>query len=176
MSMHSTAGVIFLSLLCLSFTSIAVEEQDQLPGRALTSEETLHLNSHVFPNGEGLPEGTGTISDGRIVYDSHCAACHGQRGEGASAVELIGDRELLNTEFPDKGIGVYWPYAPTLFEYIKRAMPPDNPGSFTPQQLYSVTGYVLYLNDLLPENTSVNSKTLTEIVMPNRDGFTNKYP
>jgi len=159
-------------ILCLSifFCTPATADGDT-PGRALTSNEIDHLNTHVFPDGQGLPAGKGTVADGQALYAKHCAACHGNVGEGASSVELIGDRALLTTQYPDKGIAVVWPFAPTLYEYINRAMPPDSPGSFSSEELYSIVGYVLHLNELLSANAVVNKTVLSEIVMPNRDGF-----
>ncbi len=146
-----------------------------VPGRPLTSAEIYALDSHIFADGARLPDGQGSVEAGHDVYQQQCASCHGGRGEGGRALELVGDRALLLTEFPDKGIGVYWPYAPTLFEYIQRAMPPDNPGLLTNDELYSLIGYLLYLNDLLPENSTLNRHTLADIELPNRDGFVDQF-
>ena len=161
--------------VCLCTALVSVVCADESIGRVLTDSEIDKLNSHVFPDGQGLPSGQGTVAEGETLYRENCSSCHGSAGEGANSVELIGDRELLATEYPDKGIAVVWPFAPTLFEYISRAMPPDRPGSFSPDELYSVTGYVLHLNDLLPANATINKSVLSSIDMPNRDGFTDLY-
>ena len=86
-------------------------------------------------------------------------------------MELVGDRSLLATEYPDRGIAVYWPYAPTLFEYIKRAMPPDKPYSLSDDEVYAVTAYLLSIDGIIDEDAVMNADTLPEVEMPNRDGF-----
>lgn len=166
-------------LLALAFfTATAVTGTDEapigLPGRALEPSELKALENFVFAEGKGLPSGSGNVQTGAPIYRDHCAGCHGSSGEGASAVELVGDRTLLNTEYPDKGIGVYWPYAPTLYQYIQRAMPPEKPHQFTADELYSLVAYVLYLNQLLPADAFLDATTLGSIEMPNRDGFTDR--
>jgi len=168
---HPVLNFSTLVLLLTVFFCTYVTADDDTPGRALTPEEINYLNVHVFPDGHGLPGGQGTVKDGQTLYAQNCAVCHGSDGEGASSVELIGDRTLLTTQYPDKGIAVVWPFAPTLYEYINRAMPPDSPGSFSSTQLYSIVGYVLYLNELLSADATVNKTVLSEIVMPNKDGF-----
>ena len=140
-------------------------------GRPLSAEEQSQLSSHIFADGAQLPDGQGSIEAGMDLYQQQCASCHGRKGEGGRALELVGDRTLLTTEFPDKGIGVYWPYAPTLFQYIQRAMPPDKPGRLTNDELYSLIGYLLHLNDLLPGSGTLDRQSLIDLILPNRDGF-----
>jgi len=101
------------------------------------------------------------------LYQQHCASCHGAAGEGGRAVELVGDRALLNTDYPDKGVGVVWPYAPTLYAYIERSMPPDNTQAFTADEYYALVAYVLHLNALLPEGAMLDKEALAGIKMPN---------
>lgn len=144
-------------------------------GRTLSAEEINALDTHIFPEGEQLPDGEGTFAAGKSIYQEQCASCHGGMGEGAIAVELVGDRSLLTTAYPDKGIGVYWPYAPTIFQYIQRAMPPENPGLLSDTELYSLIFYLLYLNNLLPEGGKFDRQTLADIKLPNRDGFVDQY-
>ena len=151
--------------------SSAVINADNNIGRSLTASEVRALDMHIFPDGAQLPDGDGSVEAGRNIYQQQCANCHGGSGEGAIAVELVGDRELLTTQFPDKGIGVYWPYVSTLFQYIQRAMPPDNPGLLTNSELYSLIGYLLHLNGLLAQSSLSNREILAEIVLPNRYGF-----
>ena len=151
--------------------SSAVRSADNNIGRSLTASEVRALDMHIFPDGAQLAAGEGSVEAGRNIYQQQCANCHGGSGEGASAVELVGDRELLTTQFPDKGIGVYWPYVSTLFQYIQRAMPPDNPGLLTNSELYSLIGYLLHLNGLLAQSSLSNREILAEIVLPNRYGF-----
>ena len=164
------ALVVFLFGLFAGFTS-AQDGANDIPGRELTTDEIEHLDNHIFPDGRGLPDGQGTVANGQVLYTENCAACHGSSGEGANSVELIGDRELLTSQYPDRGIAVVWPYAPTLYEYINRAMPPDKTGAFSSEELYSIVGYVLHLNELLPANASVDKSVLAGLIMPNRNGF-----
>ncbi len=178
-------NVLSLVLLCFSLsvfipvaiaTELSASEKNQGLGRSLSSAEIDALDTHIFLDGTNLPAGQGSVAAGRELYSQHCSACHGHAGEGGSALELVGDRALLTTPYPDKGIGVYWPYAPTLFQYIKRAMPPEHPGLFDNNELYSLVGFVLYLSDLLPEAGVVNRTTLANVELPNKDGFVDQLP
>ena len=148
---------------------------DDLPGlgRVMSDAEVAGLPQHVFANGRGLPPGSGSTERGEKIYASLCAGCHGSLGQGGSAMELVGDRSLLATEFPDRGIAVYWPYAPTLFEYIKRAMPPDKPYSLSDSEVYSVIARVLELNGLIEAGLEVDAAVLSTLQMPNRNNFRN---
>lgn len=144
-------------------------------GRELTEAEVASLPAHVFADGTGLPEGRGDAQQGKQLYAQHCADCHGSVGQGGRAVELVGDRELLATDIPDKGIAVYWPYAPTLFEYVRRAMPPDNPYSLSVDEVYSVVAHLLELNGLAQPGEVVDAAYLSNLDMPNRDGFRSQF-
>ena len=166
-------------LMCLLFINSfsqgvdAVDTGDTAPrlGVELSLAEIDNLPLHVFSDGEGLPAGSGTPEKGAELYAQHCASCHGSVGQGGKAIELVGDRSLLTTEYPDKGIGVYWPYAPTLFEYIHRSMPPDNPALFSPDELYSLVAHLLDLSGLIDEGAMMDAEALRSIEMPNRTGF-----
>jgi S-disulfanyl-L-cysteine oxidoreductase SoxD len=126
----------------------------------------------VFPDGRGLPDGRGTVVEGRAVYAARCAACHGARGEGtSSSPRLVGGRDTLHTPEPVLTVGSYWPYATTLWDYNRRAMPYQRPGSLTVPEVYAVTAYLLHLNGLVAEDAALDQRTLPEVRMPNRDGF-----
>lgn len=170
--------VFGLLLFCAIVTSLSwrsVMAADALPGlgRMMTETELAELPQHVFADGRGLPPGTGSTDRGEKIYASLCAGCHGSVGQGGSAIELVGDRALLATEYPDRGIAVYWPYAPTLFEYIKRAMPPDRPYSLSDDEVYSVIARVLELNGLIEAGQQVDALLLSTLLMPNRHNFRN---
>ncbi len=126
---------------------------------------------HVFDDGRGLPAGQGSASEGAVLYAQRCASCHGSQAQGGRSVELLGDRATLGTPYPDKGIAVRWPAAPALFDYIYRAMPPDEPASLTVNQVYAVLAHLLVLNDLLDESQLLDAATLAAIEMPNREGY-----
>lgn len=125
----------------------------------------------VAPDGDGLPPGKGTVADGVDVYIEKCAACHGPRGEGATGPALAGGFGSLATKAPVKTVGSYWPYATTLFDYVRRAMPYDKPMSLTNQEVWGLTAYVLWLNGIVGRTDVLNAETLPKVRMPNRDGF-----
>jgi S-disulfanyl-L-cysteine oxidoreductase SoxD len=126
----------------------------------------------VLPSGEGLPAGSGTPREGRPLFETHCAACHGLHGEGlATYPQLVGGVGTLKSSDPVLTVGSYWPYATSIWDYIRRAMPYDHPGSLSNDQVYAVTGYLLFLNGIVLENSVLDAKTLPRIIMPNRDGF-----
>ncbi|MDD5036216.1 MAG: cytochrome c [Methylococcaceae bacterium] len=140
-------------------------------GTPASPQDIAAWSLNVFPDGKGLPSGRGTAAEGKAVYDRHCAACHGVKGEGGSAEELAGAKHGLTDPHPDKTIGNYWPYTTTLFDFIRRSMPPDAPGSLGNDPLYAVTAYLLHLNGLIGETTEMNADTLPRLKMPNREGF-----
>lgn len=125
----------------------------------------------VFADGGGLPDGGGTARAGAALYAERCASCHGASGEGGRALELVGDRSLLASDYPDRGIAVHWPYAPPLYDYIRRAMPPDAPYSLGADEAYAIVARVLELNGLVEADTRVDAAVLGALRMPNRNGF-----
>ncbi len=122
------------------------------------------------PDGEGLTPGSGSVAQGRAVYREHCAACHGPTGTEGPNDRLVGV-EPWGRWPPGRAIGNYWPYATTLFDYIRKAMPQATPGVLTPDETYSVIAYILNLNGLVPEDATMNAETLPVVVMPARDRF-----
>lgn len=134
-------------------------------------------NIDVSPNGEGLPPGSGTPTQGAPIYAAACASCHGANGEGKAPQypQLIGGpRGVFNFAGDPKiprTIGNYWPYATTLFDYIRRAMPLTAPGSLTADQTYAVTAFLLNREGLVPDGTAMNAKSLPAVQMPARSHF-----
>jgi cytochrome c len=148
----------------------ALSDQSGL-GRAPTAEEIKAIDVDVLPDGRGLPTGSGTARNGREVYTRQCASCHGATGVEGPSNALAGGQGSLATSRPIKTVGSFWPYAPTLWDYINRAMPYQRPGSLTVDEVYAVTAYVLQLNGLVADDFTVNRDTLPQVRMPNRDGF-----
>jgi cytochrome c len=140
-------------------------------GRPATPEEIQLWNIDVRPDGNGLPDGIGTVAHGKDVYRDNCEACHGPRGQGGINDRLVGGQGTLASDNPIKTVGSYWPYAPTVFDYIHRAMPYPAPGSLSAGDTYAVVAYILNLNGLLPDDGKLDKETLPKIEMPNRDGF-----
>lgn len=123
-------------------------------------------------DGKGLPPGKGTVAQGEKLYLQQCASCHGEFGEGNGRwPELMGGQGTLTSEDPRKTIGSFWPWAPTLFDYVRRAMPFTSPQSLSNDETYAIVAYLLNINDLLPGDATLDAKTLAGIKMPNHDGF-----
>jgi cytochrome c len=115
--------------------------------------------------------GHGSVGQGEVIFAQQCASCHGAKGEGGVGDRLVGGRGTLASAKPIKTIGSYWPYAPTLFDYIRRAMPQNAPQSLSPDDVYAVSAYLLYLNELLPADAVLDATALSAIKMPNRGMF-----
>jgi len=140
-------------------------------GRPPTPEEIRALGAAIAPDGGGLPEGSGTVAAGRELFTAQCSRCHGPNGEGGVGATLVGGQGTLRTARPLKTVGSYWPYATTLWDYINRAMPFDQPGLLKPSEAYAAVAYILNMNGIIREDQVIDAKSLPKIVMPNRDGF-----
>ena len=166
-----------ISVWMLTGISLVIAEQVQGPGlgQAATAEDIRNWEISVMPDGRGLPSGEGDAVRGAEVYTQKCLSCHGPKGEGASADQLAFAEMGLTDEWPEKTVGTYWPYATTLFDFNRRSMPTQAPGSLTNDETYAVTAYILYLNGIIDENEVLNASNLAKIRMPNRDGFIDVY-
>ena len=140
-------------------------------GRAPTEQEIRALGITVAPDGTGLPEGSGTAVEGRALFALRCAKCHGEKATGDIGPALVGGRGTLATAKPLKTVGSFWPHATSVWNYINRAMPFNEPGALTPSQVYAALAYILFLNDIVGEKEVLNARTVPKIKMPNRDGF-----
>jgi cytochrome c len=125
----------------------------------------------VRPDGKGLPEGRGTAAQGKSVYEENCEGCHGPNGQGGIKDRLAGGQGTLASDAPIKTVGSFWPYATTLFDYIDRAMPYQDPGSLSIDDTYAVVAYILSLNGISPADAKLDNNSLPKVKMPNRDGF-----
>jgi cytochrome c len=145
----------------------------QTIGKPASAETIKAMDLTVFPDGRGLPEGSGTAAKGKDIFKEKCAVCHNDKGEGRQGQypALVGGAGTLNTPKPVKTVGSYWPYATTVFDYVRRAMPYDQPGTLKPDEIYSVVAFVLNLNGIVGENDEMSPATLPKVKMPNRDGF-----
>lgn len=177
MSMHSSLHriAILISLTLTPYGTVFAAPEGPHLGKSLTPSDLEGLDIHVFPDGSGLPDGSGNTETGAQLYNSLCAACHGPQGTGGSAGELVG-KSPLNGPHPDQSVGNYWPYATTLYDFIRRSMPLNAPRSLTADQVYALTAYILEINGLVAKGATLDKKTLTAIQMPNRDGFIRLWP
>jgi S-disulfanyl-L-cysteine oxidoreductase SoxD len=151
--------------------AVAAQSPKYGVGRPATEQDVRSLGVTVAPDGKGLPEGSGTAVEGRVLFAQRCAKCHGEKAEGDVGPALVGGRGTLATAKPRKTVGSFWPYATTLWDYIHRAMPFNEPGALNAPQVYAVSAYILYLNEIIGEKDVLNARTLPRIRMPNRDGF-----
>lgn len=136
------------------------------------SEELIEAwNIDISPAGDNLPEGSGSVAEGKEIYANSCVACHGETGAEGPMDKLAGGQGSLDTDEPVKTVGSYWPYATTLYDYIHRAMPFDSPQSLTDDQVYAVTAYVLNLNGIVPDDAVLDKQSLPDIAMPNHGSF-----
>lgn len=140
-------------------------------GTPMSSDEVAKWNITVFPDGRGLPAGHGTAKEGRALYAEKCASCHGDKGQGGTAEDLVSGPIPPTADRPSKAIGSYWPYATTVFDFIRRSMPPAAPGSLSPDQAYAMTAYLLAANKIIGESDEMNARSLPKIKMPNQNGF-----
>jgi S-disulfanyl-L-cysteine oxidoreductase SoxD len=153
--------------------SAAVAHKPLNIGRMATANEIAGWAISIRPDGQGLPPGKGTVKAGEPLYMERCAACHGEFGESAGRWPMIsGGNGTLASHDPVKSVGSYWPYASTLMDYIRRSMPFGNAQSLTNDELYAITAYVLYLNDIIKDETfELNEKNFTTIKLPNEPNF-----
>ena len=147
-------------------------------GRQATPEQIQAANITVMTDGTGLPVGHGNAVAGEPVFKARCAVCHGPKGEGRKGEypALVGGRGTLATPKPMKTVGSYWPYATTLFDYIRRSMPLTEPQTLKPDEIYAVSAYILHLNGIIGEKTVIDAKSLPKVKMPNKGNFYIVYP
>ena len=173
MSRFPKVQFISAAIVLIMLTTSAARADKLGIGREATSKEIAAWAIAVRPDGQGLPAGRGTAAQGEEIFQSQCATCHGEFGEGKDRwPELAGGHGTLTHDRPFKTIGSYWPYATTVFDYVRRAMPFGNAQSLTDDQLYAVTAYLLQLNDVIKDaNFELNAQTLPAIKMPNDGQF-----
>ena len=141
-------------------------------GHTPSKDEVQAWNDSIGPEGKELPPGSGTAKQGQEIFANKCAACHGPGGEGSQlAPRLVGGRGALNTPTPSRTLANYWPFATTIWDYINRAMPPKQPGSLGASDVYALTAFILYRNEIISEGQVIDAKSLPKVKMPNRDGF-----
>ena len=144
-------------------------------GKPIDPAEIAPWDISILPDGTGLPPGSGTFAQGAGIYAQKCAMCHGENGKGGSAGAVVGGGPLTGPGAV-KRIANFWPYSTTVFDFIRRAMPWQQPRSLTNDEVYALTAYILALNKLIGENDEMNAKTLPKVKMPNRDGFIIRFP
>ena len=170
-TLRPPARAAIWAFLCAMACAGAAAGQTLGVGRPATPADIEGWGAIVGPEGAELPPGGATAAEGKAVYDRRCASCHGATGTEGPDDVLAGGQGLLATDGARKTVGSYWPVATTLWDYVYRAMPFNQPGSLTADEVYGAVAYVLFLNDLVGEDDRVDATTLPRIEMPNRDGF-----
>src|SRR5579864_1801368 len=146
-------------------------------GRPATPDEIAKASISIPPDGEGLPAGSGSVAQGVQVFAAKCAVCHGANAQGTpSGDRLVGGIGTLNTPNPAKTVSSYWPYATTLFDYIRRAMPLPNPQSLQNDEAYALVAYILSIDNIVPKDAVLDAQSLPKVQMQNRNGFVNWEP
>ncbi len=170
MSMYRKLLVLLSAGACLYTLTVGAQETVRL-GTPVTEEQLEGFDLIAEPDGSGFPSGSGTARQGQAVYEARCAACHALDGSGNSGATVLVGGDMQSEGPPLKTVGSFWPHASTVFDFIRRAMPADAPKSLSNIEVYQVTAYVLYLNELVDLDAVINAETLNAIVMPNADGF-----
>lgn len=161
--------------LSLSIATIASAQESRF-GKKATEGDIAKRFFSVFPDGEFLPEGQGTAVEGAMLFEEQCELCHGTPEERGMNDVLFGGHGTIGTDKALATVGSYWPYAPTVFNYVRRAMPYTAPMSLTNSEYYSLTAYLLHKNGIIGEKDVMNKDTLHKVEMPNKDGFVMAYP
>ena len=159
------------ALLAVTAASALAADNPQF-GTPVTQPDIAAWDISIGPDGAGLPPGRGTVAQGESVFAAKCQACHGEKGAGKPNDTLVGGMGSLEPgKTPVKTVGSYWPYATTLFDYVRRAMPWDHPKSLTDDEVYGVSAYLLYLNGIIGQDDVLDAQSLPKVSMPNRQGF-----
>ena len=145
-------------------------------GKPVTEAEIAAWDISVMPDGRGLPAGSGTPEQGAKVFAAKCALCHGPEAKGGTNAALVGGEPLTNGIDTTKTVANFWPYATTLFDFTRRAMPWQQPRTLSNDEVYAVTAYILALNQIIAPNDVMNAQTLPMVRMPNREGFIVRFP
>jgi S-disulfanyl-L-cysteine oxidoreductase SoxD len=168
MFMRELAAAAALVALC----GAAAAQSPNL-GKSISPEDLATWDISIGPDGAGLPPGSGTPKQGEEVFTMKCRACHNAKGAGQPNDRLVGGQGTIAGDKPAvKTVGSYWPYATTLFDYIRRAMPLPQSKSLTSDEVYAVAAYILNLNGVIGETDTLDAKSLPQVKMPNREGFT----
>src|SRR3954469_21860452 len=166
----------FLVAICLASSVAAASAQGPKLGKPITEADLAPWDISIMPDGTGLPAGAGAPAQGAKLYAERCSACHGDNGKGSEhGAAMVGGPARASLD-GGKTIKNYWPYATTLFDFVRRAMPYSEPNSLTSDEVYAITAYILALNELVGQSDTMNAQTLPKVIMPNRDNFIVRFP
>ena len=175
MSMHKRAAALLLGAALAAGPAFATDTPKL--GKPISEADAAAWDISIGPDGVGLPAGSGTAAQGAPIFAAKCAVCHGEKGEGKIANRLVGGiGSLPGPKEAIKTVGSYWPYATTLFDYVRRSMPWNQPKTLSDDEVYAVSAYILAMNGIIKDGDVMNKDTLVKVAMPNRDGFIPLYP
>jgi len=166
---------VAIAVCILALAAGAARAETPHLGRPISQADLAGWDINILPDGQNLPPGSGTAANGAKIFAEKCALCHGENGRGGHAARVIGGPPKASLD-GGKTIANFWPYATTVFDFIRRAMPYNAPKSLSDQEVYALTAYLLSLNKLIGENDTMNAQTLPRVRMPNRDGFIVRFP
>ena len=165
-------GVFIVAIVGFAFSAVAKDKKFDI-GSTATAEQIAGWDIDVRPDGKGLPPGQGSVLDGEVLYEEQCASCHGVFGEGeGNWPVLAGGEGTLREPRPEKTVGSYWPHLSTLWDYIHRAMPFLTPQTLEDDEVYALTAYILYLNEMVEDDFVLSQENFTSIKLPNEGSFT----
>ena len=178
--MPTRSGIIPAVWLALSLAGGAAAGEGPNLGKPIDAAAITAWDISIQPDGTGLPPGAGKAADGARIYAEKCAQCHGPDGKGGvtgvTAAPLVGSEPITDISAAMKRIANFWPYSTTLFDYIRRSMPWQQPRTLANDEVYALTAYILAQNKLIGDNDTINAQTLPKVTMPNRDGFIVRFP
>jgi cytochrome c len=174
--MSTRSLLIILAAVALGSSAVLAQDASPKLGTPVSPAEIAAWDISIMPDGSGLPPGSGTAAQGAPIFAAKCAVCHGEAGKGGANAALVGGPALTDGIDTTKTIANFWPYATTIFDFTRRAMPWTRPRSLTNDEVYALTAYILALNKLIGENDAMNAQTLPRVRMPNRDGFIVRFP
>lgn len=161
-----------VAVFAVLLAALPVLAQTPRLGQPISAADIAPWDISIGPDGAGLPPGRGAPAQGQAVYVAKCQACHGDKGAGKPNDALVGGFGTLAAgKMPVKTVGSFWPYATTLFDYVRRAMPFQDSKSLSADELYAVSAYILSLNGIIGPDDVLDAQSLPKVRMPNRDGF-----
>jgi len=173
--MSTLKPMLFLAL-AIAFGAGGALAQTPRLGKPVSEADVAAWDISAMPDGTGLPPGSGTPAQGAKIYVEKCISCHGENGTGKPFAALVGGTPLTNGIETPKTIANFWGYSTIVFDFIRRAMPFQQPRTLTNDEVYSLTAYILALNKIIDDKDVMNAETLPKVKMPNRDGFMPRFP
>ncbi|HTB01929.1 MAG TPA: cytochrome c [Bradyrhizobium sp.] len=174
--MFTRKRTIFAATVLLAMTAAAAIAETPNLGKPIDEAAIAAWDISILPDGTGLPKGSGTPAQGAVIYAQQCVACHGDNGRGGAAAALVSDQKIAGINAGQKTIKNFWPYATTIFDFIRRAMPFTSPRSLSDDEVYALTAYILAENKLIGADEAMDAQSLPKVKMPNRDNFIIRFP